>query len=150
MHLVQRIDLMVEQYERLLNCILSDAEKAMARISRLEQLFDLLSMCGVANQKVIVGSGSFPLRYAPREDGHDSDLCFIPAIRIPGGIGTLQIDSETMTELAKIPDGIEASAWNSFVPLSRCPAVIKQFVLPQIDPMLTKLFDQLPVKKLMK
>ncbi|MFT3880675.1 MAG: hypothetical protein QM703_13550 [Gemmatales bacterium] len=144
---VQRnLDLVVAQYERLMEAVLRDAQLAVNRAESLASFFSLVGRSGMVDSEVILGKEVFQLTYPPKKNGRDSGICYQAIIRIPDGIGVLEMDTESHYELMQYPEGLESNTCFSFVSLVACRPVIQQWLLPQIDSLIEKLLAILPLK----
>lgn len=129
----------VARYKRLLQSLICNAMDAESMAIRLSSFFDELNRTGLMDDQVILGDEYFTKSYSAKEGGHDSGLCYQAAIRVPGGIGVLLMDTESRYQLSKIPEGIEANSAVSFIPIQRTKPVIQQWLLPQLDDLVRKL-----------
>ncbi len=62
---------------------------------------------------------------------------------MPGGLGVILWDTEEYAELGRVPEGPESEARLHLQPFEKCEPALKALLLPQIEPLIQRLFERM-------
>jgi hypothetical protein len=115
-------------------------EQAETYVPALNAQLEQLGVIDLANDITLLGGVIHERPYAAGS-GRDDSAQFSQAVLLaPEGIGAAVWDMEEYVENQKSPSGNEEQARLKFVPFDECSSAVKALLLPQVRPLLERLF----------
>ena len=120
------------------------ADAADAVFMRLQGCLAALERLGCVANTLFVGPGLLTKPYAPDVGGHNSCLVAQAALRIPGGIGVVWVDSERQSLEQGLVDNIDQAAECQFEAYQSCPPVLRGLIVKHVPQLLNDLARWVP------
>ncbi len=126
---------------RILNLSLrAQLEQAEARIPGINDLIKQLAAIELITESALLGPIIYERQYGVIEGSRDSGQLLQAALLVPSGFGTICWDSEDYVTFRKHPPQNESQIILNFVPFDSCPSAVQALLLPQVEPLLERLF----------
>jgi len=123
------------------------ADAADAVFMRLQGSLAALERLGYLPNTLFVGPGILSKPYAPEVGGHQSCLVAQAALRLPGGIGVVWVDSERQSLEQGLVDNIDQAADCQFEPYQSCPAALRGLIVMHVPQLLNDLARWVPFSR---
>lgn len=110
------------------------------------EMTDQLALLPEANGIIVIGGIVCTMPY--HEGGPtDSGRVFQSAIKVPGGLGAVQWDSDELASYESDPAGKLQSAWTKFIPFRDCLTMVRTKLIRHSGPLVTGLFGIIDGRK---
>lgn len=117
-------------------------EVAELKVGRVNPLLAQLAAAGLLNDTIVLGEVVLQRPYSVQADCTESGQFIQAALSVPGGFGAVLWDSEEFAFLRDTPQ-LESEAIRKAIPFEQCSSAIKALLLPQLEPLLDRLFADL-------
>lgn len=93
---------------------------------------------------LFVGPGLLSRPYDPDVGGHHSCLVAQAALRVPGGLGVVWVDSERQSAHQGLVDSVDQASDYQFESYQSCPAALRALVIKYVPQLLNDLARWVP------
>lgn len=131
----------LEQFRLLLHQLRDQAE---AKIPEINEQIDRLFASNFIGEGVFLGDVILERLYPPGGP-IDRGEVVVAVLRVPGGIGALNTDSESYWVANRTQCGVEEMAMTSMTAFDRCEPIIKARLLDQVKPLVQQFLKAMDI-----